>query len=91
MNSVTVRFAIDARSQEQLVGVLYAALQKMKAESFISEAEVTAVHPGAEDERRRTLFVVQFNGLAAKVAELLGRIPGVVRAHVASERKLAAG
>jgi hypothetical protein len=62
----------------------------MKQQSLVTEARVTPVHPGATDARNRALFMVQFKGFGAQVAELLSRLPGVLRAHLASNRRLAA-
>jgi len=90
-STVTVRFVEDSRSQQQLLDALRLAVSRLKEASVVTEARVTAVYPGATDGRNRALFMVQFRGIGAQVAERLGQLPGVLRAYVASGRRLAAG
>ena len=89
-SAVTVRFVEDSRSQQQLLEELLLAVSRLKQESLVTDATVTPVHPGATDARSRALFMVQFKGFGTQVAELLARLPGVLRAYVASTRRLAA-
>jgi len=90
MEAVTVRFIEDARSQEQLLRELRSAADRMTADRLISNVRIDPVFPGAVDARSRAVFVLRFDGLAARAVQFLSALPGVLRAHVASTRRMAA-